>query len=103
MLRAAGFVLLMVLSDADARAACHVRLLVHEDGSVEMNGKRYVDPRQLKLRLGEYKEQGSHCQVTLRSDGSINFEAVGRILAVLQELGDMQIGFAAGPSGDTRN
>jgi len=85
---------------AEAAPVCLMHIRIHNDDSVEIDGTRYSNKTELKLRLNEYKEQLRDCQVSIRADKNARFEAVGRVIAMMQELGVLKVGFLTEPRAD---
>ena len=86
---------------AGAVPVCRTHIRIHNDGSVEIDGTRYSNKTELKLRLNEYKEQLHDCQVSVLADKTARFEDVGRVIAMMQELGVLKVGFLTEPrAGD---
>ncbi|HEX4294817.1 MAG TPA: biopolymer transporter ExbD [Rhizomicrobium sp.] len=86
---------------AGAAPVCRTHIRIHNDGSVEIDGTRYSNRTELKLRLNEYKEQLRDCQVSILAGENARFEDVGRVIAMMQELGVLKIGFLTEPkAGD---
>jgi biopolymer transport protein ExbD len=74
-----------------AAAPCSIKLTVHRNGTVDVDGEHYSDMTQLKLRLNEYKERKADCTVHIDAGEEVRFEVVGRVIATLQELGMMKV------------
>ena len=82
---------------AGAVPVCRTHIRIHNDGGVEIDGTRYSNKTELKLRLNEYKEQLRDCQVSILADKNARFEDIGRVIAMMQELGVLKIGFLTEP------
>ena len=82
---------------AEAVPVCRTHIRIHNDGSVEIDGTRYSNKMELKLRLNEYKEQLRDCQVSILADKNARFETVGRAIVMMQELGVLKVGFLTEP------
>ena len=85
---------------AAAPAPCSMKLHIYKNGDVAVDGTRYSDERQLKLRLGEYKERHASCAMALSVDRGAGYRTVAHAITVVQELGFAKVGFLVEQRGD---
>jgi biopolymer transport protein ExbD len=84
----------------EAAKGCRVQIFIYKDGDVGVDGTRYSDRAQLKLRLSEYKQRKTDCEVILKGDQMVRYDAVARVLAMLQGIGYLKVGFVSAPHSD---
>ncbi len=83
---------------ANAWVACSVRTVIHADGTVSMDGKLYSDRAKLKIRLLDYQKHNPNCAMNFHVDPGTPFQAIGRVMVMLQQTGNLgKVGFLIEP------
>ena len=76
-----------------------VQAEVGDDGSVIVEGVRYVDAVPLKAELDRLKKRHANLVLLVKQDRGhlVNFEAIGKVIALFQKAGMPKVGFIVGP------
>jgi biopolymer transport protein ExbD len=73
---------------------------VHADGSVEFDRTRIVSDAKLAALLIQYRKQNPKCSMSIVTDRTTNFEAIGRVIFAMQKAGFLKVGFLTEPRND---
>jgi len=86
--------------DASASEICPAKIFVHANGVVDFDGTPFSNDAKLKVKLAEYKKSHPNCVPSLTAEQNIRFEAVGRVVVLLQEAGFLKVGYLTEPKND---
>lgn len=93
--------LVVFVTDAGAVQSCRMKIIVHANGVVQLDGTAYSlrepERSRLKQRIESNFRRDRNCEYQLLADRDVPFKVLGGAALVLQEAGAGKIGFLTEP------